>query len=72
MVDSGASMHMVRKDLKSAELETERISKSPTTVVTASGEVLSKEEIGFIRDSNASRRYTDSAFTRETLRRSRV
>ena len=34
--DSGASMHMVsRKDLNSAELETRRTSKSPTTVETA-------------------------------------
>ena len=38
-------MHVVsRKDLNSAELETVRISKSPTMVVTASGEVLTKEE----------------------------
>ena len=73
VVDSGASMQMVsRKDLNSAELETVRISKSPTTVVTANGEVPTKEEatlyvrrIGFIRDSSASRRYTGSSFTRE-------
>ena len=45
VVDSGASMQMVsRKDLNSAELETVRISKSPTTVVTANGEVPTKEE----------------------------
>ena len=45
VVDSGASMHMIsRKDLNSAELETVRISKNPTTVVTAKGEVLTKEE----------------------------
>ena len=38
-------MHMVsRRDLDSAELETVRVSKSPTTVVTANGEVLTKEE----------------------------
>ena len=30
------------------------------------------QRIGFIRDSNASRRYTSSSFTRKTLRRSRV
>ena len=62
VVDSGASMHMVsRKELHSAELETARISKSPTTVVTASVGVLTKEEAtvvcqrrGFVRDSNAS------------------
>ena len=45
VVDSGASMHMVsRKDLNSDDLETVRASESPTTVVTASGEVLAKEE----------------------------
>ena len=38
-------MHMLsRKDLNSAELETVRVSESPTTVVTANGEVLTKEE----------------------------
>ena len=36
VVDSGASMHMVsEKDLDSAELETMRTSRSPTTVMTA-------------------------------------
>ena len=45
MVDSGASMHMVsRKDLNSAALETVRVSENPTTVVTANGEVPTKEE----------------------------
>ena len=43
-VDSGASMHMVReKDLGSAELETMRTSRSPTTVKTANCEVQSRE-----------------------------
>ena len=38
-------MHMLsRKDLNSAELETVRISKSPTTVDTANGEVQTNEE----------------------------
>ena len=38
-------MHMLSwKDLNSAELETVRASESPTTLVTASGEVLTKEE----------------------------
>ena len=38
-------MHVVSKrDFNSAELETTRISKSPTTVMTANGEVLSREE----------------------------
>ena len=79
VVDSGASVQMVsKKDLNSAGLETVRVSKSPTTVGTANGEVLTKEEatvcqrIGFIRDSGASRRYTGSSLTRKTLRRSRV
>ena len=46
-------------------METVRASKSPTTVLTANGEVLTKEEgnsvrqrIGFVRDSNATWRYT--------------
>ena len=45
VVDSGASMHMVSKrDLNSAELETTRIWKKPTTVMTANGEVQTREE----------------------------
>ena len=45
VVDSGASMHMVsEKDLDSAELETMRTSRSPTTVMTANGEVQTREE----------------------------
>ena len=45
VVDSGASMHVVsRKDIQSALLETVKISMSPMTVVTANGEVLTKEE----------------------------
>ena len=44
VVDCGASMHMVsKKDLDPAELETMRTS-SPTTVVTANGEVQTREE----------------------------
>ena len=45
VVDSGAGMHMVSKrDLNSAELETMRASRSPTTVMTANGEVQTREE----------------------------
>ena len=45
VVDSGAGMHMVsKKDLDSAELETTRISRNPTTVMTANGEVQTREE----------------------------
>ena len=40
VVDSGASMHMSsKKDLNSAELETLTTSRTPTTVITANGEV---------------------------------
>ena len=45
VVDSGASMRNIsRKDLNKAELETVRVSKSPTTVVTANGDVLTEEK----------------------------
>ena len=45
VVYSGRSMHMVsKKDLNEAELETVRISKNPTMVVTANGEVQTREE----------------------------
>ena len=45
VVDSGASMHMLsRKDLNSAWLETVKVSKNPTTAVTANGEVQTQEE----------------------------
>ena len=62
VVDSGASMHMVcKKDLNSAELEPMRTPRSPTTVMTANGEVQTREEatetcqaIGLIRQSHAS------------------
>ena len=38
VVDSGASMHMVsKKDINEAKLETVRISKNPTMVMTANG-----------------------------------
>ena len=44
VVDSGASVHMVSKrDLNSDEWETVRISKNPTTVMTANGEVQTRE-----------------------------
>ena len=45
VVDSGASMHMARKkDLNSAELETMRMSRNPTTVMTANGEVQTRQD----------------------------
>ena len=45
VVDSGASMHMIsKKDLNSAEMDTETKSCSPTIVITANGEVQTHEE----------------------------
>ena len=45
VVDSGASMHMIsEKDLNDAETETLTTSRSPTTVITANGEVQPHEE----------------------------
>ena len=45
VVDSGESMHMVsKKDFNSVEMETMRASRSPTTVMTANGEVQTREE----------------------------
>ena len=45
VVDSGASVHVVsEKDLDSAESETMRTSRSPTTVMTPNGEVQTREE----------------------------
>ena len=45
VVDSGASMHTLsKKDLNSAELDTFRVSRNLTTVLTANGEVQTNEE----------------------------
>ena len=45
VVDSGASMHMIsKKDLSDAEMDTLTTSCSPTTVITANGEVQTHEE----------------------------
>ena len=73
VVDSGASMLIVSKrDLISAELETMRTSRSPTTV-TANGEANKRrshgkcQRIGLIRDSYASGRNSRSSFLGETL-----
>ena len=45
VVDPGASMHTVtEKDVNSAELETMTISKNPTTVMTANGEVQTEKK----------------------------
>ena len=80
VVDSGASMHMVsRKDLNSAYLQTVKsllqsddgcCSQRRSGYKRRCNSVC--QRIGFVRDSNASRRYTSSSLTRKTLRRSRV
>ena len=50
VVDSGASMHMMRKkDLNSAELETVTTSRSPMTIFTANGKILDDEGSSRIR-----------------------
>ena len=63
VVDSGASRHN-RKDLNSNELETVRVSRNPTTVITANGEMQTNEEAAvyvndwdLIRDSPDPRGY---------------
>ena len=45
VVDSGASLHMISKNnLNDAEMDTLTTSRSPTTVITANGEVQTHEE----------------------------
>ena len=45
VIDSGASMHMIKKkDLNSAEMDTLTKSCSPAIVITANGEVQTHEE----------------------------
>ena len=75
VVDCRASMQMVSgKDLNSAELETVRISKKSDDGGNSQRRGANKrrgngvcQKIGFIRDSNASRRYTRSSFARLPL-----
>ena len=54
VVDSGASMHVMRnKDSSSYELDTLRRSKNPTVVLTANGEVHTNEEAQvYVNDLN--------------------
>ena len=69
-------MHMIsKKDWNSAELETVTTSRSPTTVITANGEVQTNEEatvlcqrIGYILDNESPRGYASSFFARKALR----
>ena len=63
-----------KRDLNSAELETTRTLKGPTTVMTANGDVQTREEatvrvkhLDLFVKSYASRRNTRSSCTREAL-----
>ena len=76
VVDSGASMHMIsKKDLSKAEMDTLTKSWSPTTVITANGEVQTHEEancvcqrIGYILDNESPREHASSVIARKVLR----
>ena len=76
VVDSGASMHMIgKKDLNSAELEAVTTPRSPTTVITANGEVQTHEEatvyvkeLENILDNESPRGYASSLIARKALR----
>ena len=79
VVHSGASMHMIsKKDLNSAELETLTTSKSPTTVITANGEVRTHEEATVcqrtecILDNESPRGYASSFIARKAFRCTRI
>ena len=79
MVDFGASMHMrSRKELNSAELETVRVSRCPTAVITANGEVQTHEEATVhVRELDMFmtvnlRRYASSVIAWNALRGSRI
>ena len=68
-------MHRIsKKDLNSAELETLTTSRSPTTVMTANGEVQTHEEATVyvkeldILDNESSRRYASSFIAWKALR----
>ena len=66
-------MHMLSsKGLNSAELETVRVSESPTMVVTATGEVQTKEEATVYVKELDLLEDTLAALTRKTLRGSRI
>ena len=73
--DSGASMQMIsKKDLSDAEMDTLTKSCSPTTVITANGEVQTHEEasvcqrIGCFLDSESPRKHASSLIARKALR----
>ena len=69
-------MHMIsKKDLNSAELETVTTSISPTTFITANGEVQTHEEatvyvreLGIFFENESPRGYASSIVARKALR----
>ena len=73
-------MHMVsRKDLNFAEFDTVKVSKKSDDGGNSERRGANRRRgnsvcqgIGFNRDSNASRRYTSSSYTRITMRKSLV
>ena len=70
--DSEASMHVLSKKKKSSEaLETLRRSRTPTTVVTASGDVQTNGS-GSLRNSAITRRNVCCSNAWKTLRRPRI
>ena len=75
VVDSGPSMHIIsKKDLNSAEMETLTKSCSPTTVITANGEVQTHEEATVhVKEldmflTGSPRKHTSSIIARKALR----
>ena len=71
-------MHMLSgKDLNSAALEAARVSQSPTTVVTANGDVQTEEATVYVKESDlfVTVKLLEDAgrsFSRKTLRGSRI
>ena len=68
-------MHMIsKKELNSAELEIVTTSRSPTTVISANGEVQTHEEATVyvteleILDNESPRGYVSSSIARKALR----
>ena len=76
VVDSGAPTHMLsRNDLNSAELETLRVFKNPTTVVATNGDVQTKDEATvYVKELDlfVTLRLLDDTLTRKTLPMSRI
>ena len=77
VVDSGESMHMISKKRTWIPLNFQTLTKScsPTTVLTANGEVLTHEEatvlcrkIGYILDNESPRGYASSLIAGKALR----